>query len=173
MGHKSFDTTMRYLVPASDAQTGLIGLSYRASRRRQIRQGSPFNRKSPPAEEPFDATIDSVAVTHQQELETATQEMFLDLSGGQSRHSSAEPGFGRRPVIRGAEALLRDSPKEIETSTVGLWGHDLGAFPMKQVASWCHSKASDYGNHLWSVRKPLVQGCASPYWLCPVGFRAD
>jgi hypothetical protein len=43
-------------------------------------QGSPFGRKSPPAQEPFDATIDSVALASQQEREIATRNMSLDLS---------------------------------------------------------------------------------------------
>ena len=39
--------------------TGLIGLSCPASLKMQDRTGSPFGRKSPPVQEPFDATIDS------------------------------------------------------------------------------------------------------------------
>jgi hypothetical protein len=41
--------------------TDSIGLSYPASIKTLVRQGSRFNRKSPPAEEPFGAAIDSTS----------------------------------------------------------------------------------------------------------------
>jgi integrase len=58
MGHKSLETTMRYLARRVMFTTGLIRLACPASLRRQIRQGSPFTRKWLPPEERFVGTMD-------------------------------------------------------------------------------------------------------------------
>jgi hypothetical protein len=45
MGHKSLETTMRYLVPASDVHDRLDQVVVPRSPRTQILRRNPFNRK--------------------------------------------------------------------------------------------------------------------------------
>ena len=59
MGHKSLETTMRYLVPASDVHDRLDQVVVPSVAKAQIRHGNPFNRKSLPGEKSFVSTIDS------------------------------------------------------------------------------------------------------------------
>jgi hypothetical protein len=118
--------------------TGLIGLSCPASLKMQDRTGSPFGRKSPPVQEPFDAAIDSTEAGSFR-WAAPTEKCSWSYPFSANPVSPALGGRGSR------NCRLSSSQVPVAKSTVG-----LATNPGLPFSGW-----------VWGPEARLV------YWHCP------